>query len=148
MTSHARQDARQKAGKSQGKNHGYGCGKTTTSQHARSDAKKKEAYEEYKTLIGWDDLLPWQQDNEFILTSHRRATFSYLRSLKSVLEVHNETVNIWSHILGTAVFFCIAAVLYFSTLQSCVGKGSTNGDDGAIYVYFSSVIACFFLSSM
>jgi adiponectin receptor len=57
-------------------------------------------------------------------------------------------VNIWSHILGTAVFFFIAAILYFSTRQIRDEGESTNGDDEAIYVYFGSVIACFFFSFM
>jgi hypothetical protein len=56
MTSHARQDAREKAGILEGKNHAYGYGTTTTSRHVRFDAKKKEIHEDYNTLIGWDDL--------------------------------------------------------------------------------------------
>jgi adiponectin receptor len=78
----------------------------------------------------------------------RRATFSYLRSLKSVFGVHNETVNIWSHILGTAAFFSITIGLYLSSLRALEDEDGRRGDDAAIYVYFGSVIACFFLSFM
>ena len=91
-------------------------------------------------------ILPSKQYE--LTTRTRRATFSYLRSLKSVLEIHNETVNIWSHILGTAVFACIAVALYFSTRQSRIEENNRSGDDGAIYVYFGSVITCFFFSFM
>lgn len=55
MTSHARQDAREKAETLKGKSHGYGYG-TTTSRHVRFDAKEKEVYEDCSTLVEWDDL--------------------------------------------------------------------------------------------
>ncbi|XP_014551251.1 hypothetical protein COCVIDRAFT_61772, partial [Bipolaris victoriae FI3] len=93
-------------------------------------------------LLEWHDLLHWQQDNEFILTKHRRATFSYQRSLRSVFQIHNETVNIWSHILGTAGFlYAMGALdLYMRELDRHAK------DELAVLIYFISVIACFFFS--
>lgn len=42
-------------------------------------------------LVHWNELLPWQKDNEFILTNYRKASFSFARSLKSVQRLHNES---------------------------------------------------------
>lgn len=56
MTSHACQDAREKAGILRGNNHGYRYGATTTSRHVRFDGSEKEAFEDDNALIGWDDL--------------------------------------------------------------------------------------------
>ncbi|EUC45080.1 hypothetical protein COCMIDRAFT_5660 [Bipolaris oryzae ATCC 44560] len=78
----------------------------------------------------------------FILTKHRRATFSYQRSLRSVFQIHNETVNIWSHIWGTAGFlYAMGALgLYMRELDR------HEQDELAVLIYFISVIACFFFS--
>jgi len=94
--------------------------------------------------------MPWQQDNEFIVTGHRRATNSYLRSLQSVFRIHNETVNIWSHIVGATVFLCAAVFLYLERKSKGYldGHYSTNADDVAVGIYFVCVIACFSLSFM
>ena len=75
-------------------------------------------------------------------TVNRRATFSYQRSLMSVFQVHNETVNIWSHILGTVGFvYAMGALeLYMRELDRYAK------DELAVLIYFISVIACFFFS--
>jgi len=43
-----------------------------------------------------------------ILTGYRPA-LTYLACLRSVLRIHNETVNIWSHLLGS-IFFTVVLV--------------------------------------
>ncbi len=58
-------------------------------------------------------------DNEFI---HRGYRIGYNYSIKSILkslfEFHNESVNVWSHLLGM-IFFVTFMILY--TLNSTVG---------------------------
>ena len=43
------------------------------------------------------------RNNPFILTGYRDKT-TYFGCLKSVLVLHNETINIWSHLLGFLFF--------------------------------------------
>ncbi|KAI0023283.1 adiponectin receptor protein 1 [Xylariomycetidae sp. FL0641] len=62
-------------------------------------------------LLTWTEILPWQRDNEFITTGYRQASFSYRLSLRSIFAIHNETANIWSHLLG-AWFFASMLVRY------------------------------------
>ncbi|BDD56879.1 hypothetical protein MPDQ_003201 [Monascus purpureus] len=52
-----------------------------------------------KRLLHWDDLPPWQRDNHHIHTGYRPASFSFLISFHSLTYIHNETVNIYSHLL-------------------------------------------------
>ena len=54
-------------------------------------------------LLNYHDLPQWMKDNENerILTSYRKPTYSYILSLKTIWDLHNETVNIWTHLLGT-----------------------------------------------
>lgn len=46
------------------------------------------------------------RSNPFILTGYRDKT-TFLGCLKSVLLLHNETINIWSHLLGFLFFVAI-----------------------------------------
>ncbi|KAJ3547772.1 hypothetical protein NM208_g1348 [Fusarium decemcellulare] len=84
----------------------------------------------------------FMMDNEFILSGYRPASYSYLKSMASIFEVHNETANIWSHLLGSAHFI---VVLYsFATLP----KVSRLADTLAVALYQLCVAVCFFLSTI
>lgn len=50
-------------------------------------------------LLHWDDLPHWQRDNRHIHTGYRPASSSFLASFQSLGYIHNETVNIYSHLL-------------------------------------------------
>ncbi|VDC00118.1 unnamed protein product [Peniophora sp. CBMAI 1063] len=55
--------------------------------------------------ITWSDLPEWRKDNEYILTGYRRELGSWFGCFSSVFTyVHNETVNIHSHLLGALLF--------------------------------------------
>ncbi|KAI1212955.1 HlyIII-domain-containing protein [Annulohypoxylon truncatum] len=96
-------------------------------------------------LLTWKDTLPWQRDNDFILTSYRHASYSYLKSLASLFAIHNESANIWSHLLG-AIFFAQVLYRYF---EMGVNSGETKTQDIiALSVYNFSVTACFILSTI
>ncbi|KAF3310509.1 hypothetical protein TWF173_009505 [Orbilia oligospora] len=69
-----------------------------------------------KLTCMWDELQEWQRDNQFIRSGYRPATASYLKSLKSLSYWHNETVNIYSHLLG-AVFFGVLSSILYATLS-------------------------------
>ncbi|KAI1378234.1 hemolysin-III related-domain-containing protein [Hypoxylon crocopeplum] len=85
-----------------------------------------------------------RQDNEFLLTGYRyrrRPSNSYKYSLKSIFAVYNETVNIWSHLLG-AIFF---AFVYQYVVLS---KGIRTQYLIAFSVYNLSVTVCFIFSTI
>lgn len=50
-------------------------------------------------LLHWDELPHWQRDNQHIHRGYRPASFSYLVSLQSLGYLHNETVNIYTHLV-------------------------------------------------
>ena len=47
------------------------------------------------------------QDNDFIHDSYRPVFPSFIECFKSVFSVHNETGNIWTHMLGAIAFITI-----------------------------------------
>ncbi|KAH7016301.1 putative hemolysin-III channel protein Izh2 [Microdochium trichocladiopsis] len=65
-----------------------------------------------KKLMSYHEIPSWQQDNEFLLSGYRPISGSLYRSLRSVLYMHNETVNILSHMSGCIAFTTIPFFLH------------------------------------
>lgn len=65
-----------------------------------------------RRLLHWDDLPHWQRDNHHIHTGYRPASFSFLVSFQSLSYLHNETVNIYSHLLPSILAIPGAILLY------------------------------------
>lgn len=65
-----------------------------------------------KRLLHWNDLPPWQRDNHHIHTGYRPASSSFLVSFQSLAYLHNETVNIYSHLLPSMLAVPAAFQLY------------------------------------
>ena len=55
-------------------------------------------------LLTWDNLPEWHRDNRFITSGYRNESHSTLTCLKSIFSIHNETVNIWTHLLPACLF--------------------------------------------
>ncbi|KJR86212.1 hemolysin-iii channel protein [Sporothrix schenckii 1099-18] len=75
---------------------------------------KRVAY----ALLHWDDLPEWRRDNVYILGGYRPTSHSYVASLASVLGIHNESVNIWTHLAGALVAALLGVALYVDELPS------------------------------
>lgn len=63
-------------------------------------------------LLRWEELHAWQKDNQYILAHYRPASYSYHVSFRSLFYLHNESVNIHTHLLGAPVFLFIAFIAY------------------------------------
>ena len=68
--------------------------------------------ERSQSLKRWTEIPSWQQDNEYILSGYRQPTGSFKRCFKSLGYIHNETVNIYSHIAGAALFLIAPIYAY------------------------------------
>lgn len=60
-------------------------------------------------LVDWVDLPDFLKDNEYIVGSYRPEQ-SFRESIKTLFVLHNETGNVWTHILG---FFLFVALAFF-----------------------------------
>lgn len=96
-------------------------------------------------LKTWDEIPSWQQDNEYILSAYREATGSITRSFQSLAYVHNETVNIYSHLFGAA-FFSLAPFYLYQVLHVHYIR-ATLEDLVVFFTFFYGVAVCFLLSS-
>lgn len=62
--------------------------------------KPKRTAAQKETYVTFDALPPHQRDNKYIL-GYYRSNYSVKKSLRSLFQLHNETGNIWTHLIGT-----------------------------------------------
>lgn len=63
-------------------------------------------------LLSYDEIPGWHQDNDFILHGYRPESRSAKACLASWLYLHNETVNIFSHLIPALVFLTAEAWIF------------------------------------
>ncbi|KAK9687414.1 hypothetical protein K7432_014799 [Basidiobolus ranarum] len=97
-------------------------------------------------LLKFSELPKWMEDNNYILSGYRAPTNSYWISIKSLLYIHNETGNVYSHLLG-AVLFLVAAI--FTTLNVLSQFETTQWADFIVmYIFIAGAIACLCCSTL
>uniref|UniRef100_A0A0W0FRI0 HlyIII-domain-containing protein n=1 Tax=Moniliophthora roreri TaxID=221103 RepID=A0A0W0FRI0_MONRR len=96
--------------------------------------------------ITFDELAEWQKDNEFILSGYRRVQNEWKGCLHSIYAyLHNETVNIHSHLWG-AIAFCY---LLMNAQSIHLRKYPTAWMDFAMFsVFLISAILCLLCSAI
>ncbi|KAL9230569.1 hypothetical protein vseg_005906 [Gypsophila vaccaria] len=57
-------------------------------------------------LIEYHALPAFQKDNEYIL-GHYRSEWPLKQVLLSIFTIHNETLNVWTHLVGFFLFLCL-----------------------------------------
>ncbi|KAK9462119.1 hemolysin-III related-domain-containing protein [Lipomyces oligophaga] len=96
------------------------------------------------TLV-WHELPAWRQDNIFITSGYRRETLSAWKCIESLTYLHNESVNIYSHLVGS-LFFLI--FLGFTLAMFLPRYESTTGKDYAVFIiFFLGAVLCLGMSS-
>jgi adiponectin receptor len=58
--------------------------------------------------VTWHCISKWQQDNRYILSGYRPAQPDYLKIFTSLTFLHNETYNVYTHLVGALVLPLIA----------------------------------------
>ncbi|KAK4158072.1 hemolysin-III related-domain-containing protein [Chaetomidium leptoderma] len=120
---------------------------TTTAETLLTTASNLEtkAATALSRLIPWDDLPAWRRDNPSILHGYRQTSNSLSASLGSLLYLHNESVNIWTHLVGAVVFLLGGA--YLHGLVAPRYASATPGDVLAFACFFAGAFACLGMSA-
>ncbi|KAL1650316.1 hypothetical protein SLS58_001130 [Diplodia intermedia] len=79
---------------------------------ATAAAQRAEKSLETRLTLLWHEIAPWQQDNHYIHSGYRPASNSYRNSARSLFYIHNETVNVYTHLLGAVAAVSAACALY------------------------------------
>ncbi|KAF5677028.1 PHO87-like protein [Fusarium heterosporum] len=108
-------------------------------------AKNIESKVESSLLLLWDDLPAWRRDNAFILSGYRQSQNSYAHSFRSLFYLHNESVNIWSHLLGAIVFLASAA--YVDRVVRPRYASASSTDVLVFACFFGGAVVCLGMSA-
>ncbi|KAL2028413.1 hypothetical protein VTO58DRAFT_109443 [Aureobasidium pullulans] len=93
----------------------------------------------------WSEIDPWQQDNHYIHSGYRPASNSFSRSFASLSYIHNETVNIYTHLLG-AVAALICSIYLHSLIKPRYDR-ATAEDVIVFGCFFGGAVACLGMSA-
>jgi len=93
----------------------------------------------------WGDLPKWQQDNHYIHSGYRPASSSFKKSFASLGYLHNESVNIYSHLLG-AVAFSIAGTILYTAIKPRY-EPAESSDILAFACFFAGAALCLGMSA-
>ncbi|KAI0873180.1 hemolysin-III protein [Hypoxylon argillaceum] len=73
---------------------------STTNDTSRPGAKAR--------TVTWKQISEWQLDNKYILSGYRPEKASYLEILTSLTFLHNETCNVYTHLVGALALPLVA----------------------------------------
>lgn len=96
-------------------------------------------------LLNWNELPPWQRDNQHILTGYRPASFSFRGSFYSLTYIHNETVNIYSHLLPGALALPVAIQIYRALAPRY--ETAHDSDITVFLCFFAGAVFCLGMSA-
>lgn len=106
----------------------------------RSNVQKKK-----RILYTWDQIPDWQKDNEHILSGYVGETNSLKECFSSLFYLHNESVNIYTHLIPA---ICFLLVLVFDKFGVTVFETTTLMDYLMIDLFFFGACTCLTLSSI
>lgn len=96
-------------------------------------------------VVLWDDLPSWQQDNHYIISGYRPASESFTKSFGSLGYLHNESVNIFSHLIPSIGSVVLAIALYRVVVPRY--ESITQGDILAFACFFAGAAFCLGMSA-
>ncbi|KAJ6011180.1 hypothetical protein N7451_002592 [Penicillium sp. IBT 35674x] len=96
-------------------------------------------------LLHWDELPHWQRDNHHIHTGYRPASSSFWASFQSLGYFHNETINIYSHLLPSILAVPAAYQLYHALEPRY--QTAADSDIAAFCCFFAGAAFCLGMSA-
>ncbi|PHH59900.1 hypothetical protein CDD81_2388 [Ophiocordyceps australis] len=105
---------------------------------------------EQRALVLWNDLPAWRRDNVHIRSAYRPIRASYCDALISLTYLHNESVNIWSHLLAalSALALGLAALYCYHSHRHAILVAPANSSDAIVFACFASgAVLCLGMSA-
>ncbi|KAG0174623.1 hypothetical protein DFQ30_003611 [Apophysomyces sp. BC1015] len=93
-------------------------------------------------LLRFHELPQERQENQYVLTGYRFYQ-SNRDCLKSIFMLHNETMNIWSHLLGFIFFACLSVYSFNKHFPE-----ASAGDRTVVMTFCLAALKCLFCSSI
>ena len=114
---------------------------------ASSGRRLSEAVSDSRSsrLLAFSEIPSWYSDNHYIQTGYRPITPSTCLCFKSWLSLHNETLNIFTHLLP-ALFFLIFQAFLILVFRTSFPQSSIN-DFSILMLWLISATTTLLLSS-
>lgn len=96
--------------------------------------------------VTWHQIPEWQRDNKYILSGYRQAKANYLEILASLTFLHNETCNVYTHLVG-ALLLPLIAVAFMRVLSEPQFLNVSETDYAMFGIYFLCAECCLVLSA-
>jgi channel protein (hemolysin III family) len=93
-------------------------------------------------LFSWEESPSFLQDNEYIRSGYR-SFYGYAETWRSIFMVHNETGNIWTHLIGFLSCVFLIGYIFYN-----LPEGSSVGDMMAFTTFFMCSGLCFLFSTL
>ncbi|WPG99297.1 HlyIII-domain-containing protein [Acrodontium crateriforme] len=106
--------------------------------------KSEETVKEALTVV-WSELPEWMHDNQFILRGYRPQSNSYAKSAASLGYIHNESVNIYTHLIG-ALMAAGSGIAFYVSLRPRFAMATTQ-DLLVFSCYFLGAVVCLGMSA-
>ncbi len=90
-----------------------------------------------------DEIDEWCKDNKYIKDYYRKTNQNWSYYIKSLFRLHNETVNIWSHLLG---FICILSGTFYINFKYDIDKFFTQSL--CFNIFTVCMMICYLFSSI
>lgn len=97
--------------------------------------------------VTWQEISEWHFDNKYIVGGYRREKADYLKILASLTFLHNETCNIYTHLIGAILLPPIAAI-FLRYLGRPQFLNVSTMDYAVFGIYFWSAEICLILSTL
>lgn len=97
-------------------------------------------------ILEYDQLPEWMKVDPYIKRGYRRQLDSFSDCFWSLFYVHNESVNIWSHLLPAIIYLIASLTLDFQTMHS--GINIPTADRDIFQLYIQCTVGCLLLSAI
>ena len=105
---------------------------------------KDQSKQAIQSLLTFEDLPEWMQGDPYIRGGYRKQLNSLTECFESLFYLHNESVNIWSHLLGGVFFFALLLTADYSIFHTV--PEIALSDAVAVQFYLAGATGCLFLS--
>ncbi|CAN8252433.1 unnamed protein product [Cochlearia groenlandica] len=112
--------------------------------------RKSQKSTKRRELVSFNELPDYMKDNEYIL-NYYRADWSLRDAFLSVFSFHNESLNIWTHLIGFILFagLTVAKIIHYEKLFPLEAKSQEeNVTRWPFYVFLSGSMFCLLSSSI
>ncbi|KAK8932997.1 ADIPOR-like receptor IZH2 [Metarhizium anisopliae] len=112
---------------------------TTNDSTTQSKAKAR--------TVTWQEIPEWQLDNKYILSGYRPEKADYWEIFTSLTFLHNETCNVYTHLVG-ALLLPLVATAFLRYLAQPQFLHVLSMDYAMFGIYFWCAEACLILSTL